>query len=237
MKPLSALVLLAAAAAALHGNTVTLSIDHLPATFENGNYGQPGATYNGFASATIDGISNQMLLCSDAADSTPVPSGDMVYDVSTLGGFNPLQYVHFTGPNMVANYDEAAVLLWQLWNYVTANGSAASGDTITDYQYAIWNIFDPYDATTNPNGIAVNGTQAALQNTAVGMVDNDGVMLSSDVYPYVTIYTPDPNGGSVGNQEFLEFSTPEPGSMFLMIGGGLIGAAAIARKKLRKRPE
>jgi hypothetical protein len=229
--------MLLAAVVAGHASTVILDATGLPGAFENGTYGSSGATYNGFVTSTINGVPNQMIICDDFSHTTQVPSGNMVYDFSTLGGVGQLQNARFTGPNMTANYDEAAVLLWELSNYVSTNGSHASADTITDYQYSIWNIFDPYNSFSNPQGVKVNSNQTALQTAAVNMVDTQPAMLSADVYQDVRIYTPDPNGGSTGSQEFLQFSTPEPGSLLMVIAGAaLIGAAGAARRRSSKRP-
>jgi hypothetical protein len=216
--------------AACHADTViTMSVYGLPTTYEDGSY-------NGFAFATIDGVSNQWIICDDAADVTYVPSGNMLYDESTVGGSDPLQSARFTQGPEVQNYDEAAVLVWELDGAVLSGGSQDSADAITDYQYALWNLFDPYNATTNPNGIATTSSQAALQAAALNLVKTEGAMLSTTVYPYVNVFTPDPNGGSMGNQEFLQFSTPEPGTFLLFAGGLLVAAAAKLRRGLGKRP-
>jgi len=233
MKPLFAIILLAGATSAQASNVI-LAATGLPSTYENGNYGSSDATYNGFVTATINGIPNQLILCDDAAHTTVVQSGNMVYDFSSLGGAHQLQNARFTGPNMVANYDEAAALLWELATYPDIYGVQPSANTITDYQYALWNIFDPYNSVTNPNGVKVNSNQLALQTAAVNIVDTEGAMLAADVYPNVEIYTPDPNGGSTGDQEFLQYA-PEPTSISLMLGALLIGASAIARRKVLNR--
>jgi hypothetical protein len=221
--------------AACHADTVNLAATGLPAAYENGNYGSSGATYNGFAIGTVGGIPNQWIICDDFTHDTPVPSGNMIYDVSTIGGSNQLANVRFTGPGMVQNYDEAAVLVWQLYEYVSATGSKALANTVTDYQYALWNIFDPYSAAANPNGVQVNAGQLALQTAALNLVTTQAAMLSTSVYPEVRFYTPDPNGGSTGSQEFVSVVTPEPGTLPLAAGVLLIAAALATRGRLRKR--
>jgi hypothetical protein len=221
--------------AACHADTVIVAATGLPSTLENGNYGSSDATYNGFAIATIGGTPNQWLICDDFTHDTPVPSGNMLYDSSTIGGSNQLANVRFTGSNEVRNYDEAAVLVWQLYEYVSATGTKALANTITDYQYALWNIFDPYNAASNPNGVQVNASQIALQTTALHMVDTQATMLSGTVYPEVRFYTPDPKGSSMGSQEFVGVTTPEPGTLPLAAGVLLIAAGLAMRSRLRHR--
>jgi hypothetical protein len=213
--------------AACHASTIVLAATGLPSTLENGNYGTSDETYNGFAIATIGGIANQWIICDDYTHDTPVPSGNMVYDLSTVGGGNPLANVRFTGGNEVQNYDEAAVLVWQLYEYVSATGTKALANTITDYQYALWNIFD--------SGVQVNANQSALQAEALNMVQTQAAMLASAVYPEVRVYTPDPNGGSTGSQEFMQYVAPEPGTLALVAGALLIAAGLKMRRDLRKR--
>jgi hypothetical protein len=221
--------------AACSADTVTLAATGLPSTLENGNYGSSNETYNGFAIATIAGTPNQWIICDDFSHDTPVPSGNMIYDTSTIGGSNQLANVRFTGGNEVRNYDEAAVLVWQLYEYVEATGSKALANTITDFQYALWNIFDPFSASSNPSGVQVNANQSALQSAALNLVTTQAAMLAGTVYPDIRIYTPDPKGGSTGSQEFMEVVTPEPGTLPLAAGVLLIAAALGMRHEMRKR--
>ena len=213
--------------AACHASDIVLAATGLPSTLENGDYGSSGETYNGFAIATIGGTPNQWIICDDFTHDTPVPSGNMLYESSTIGGSGPLANVRFTGSNEIQNYDEAAVLVWQLYEYVSATGSKAAANTITDYQYALWNIFD--------SGVQVNANQSALQAEALNLVKTQAAMLSSAVYPDVRIYTPDPNGGSTGSQEFMQVVTPEPGTLPLAAGALLVAVALAVRRQLRKR--
>jgi hypothetical protein len=176
---------------ACYASTVTMFFTALPATDENG-------TYNGFSTATVNGIPNQLLMCDDYDDTTYMPSSsNMTYDYSSLTGADPLQYVMFNK----SNYDEAAVLTYEL--ATTVNPSAT---TIMDYQYALWNLM-------NPNVVLVPGSVAeeqALQTSALAMVNNaaDARFLTSTVYAYTDIYTP--TAAYAGNQEFMEYETPEP---------------------------
>lgn len=223
---------------AAHGSNVILDITVAPGAYENGSYGSLSATYNGFATAIVNGISNQMVICDDFGHTTQVPSGNMIYDFSTLGGTGQLQNARFTGAAMVADYEEAAVLVWELANYMSANGAHASSDAITDYQYALWNIFDPYNSSTNPQGVKLNSAQSTLQSAAWNLVNTESPMLAADVYPNLRIYTPDANGGSASNQEFLQFAAPEPESVVLVIlGAALIGGVGAMRKRAPKRAQ
>jgi hypothetical protein len=221
--------------AACHADTVILAATGLPSTLENGNYGSSGETYNGFAIATIGGIPDQWIVCDDYTHDTPVPSGNMIYDTSTIVGSDPLANVRFTGSDEVLNYDEAAVLVWQLYEYVSATGTKALANTITDYQYALWNVFDPYNAASNPSGVQVNSNQIALQTEALNLVGTQAAMLDATVYPEVRVYTPDPKGGSTGSQEFMQVVTPEAGTLPLAMGALLVAAALKMRRGLRKR--
>lgn len=224
-------------AAACHAdNVVVLAATGLPSTLENGNYGSSDETYNGFALATINGLPNQLIICDDFSHDTPVPSGNMKYDLSTMTGGNPLADVRFTGSNMVQSYDEAAVLVWQLYEYVAATGSKALANTITDYQYALWNIFDPYSAAGNPAGVQVNANEVALQAEALNLVQTQAAALAGTAYAEARIYTPDPNGGSTGSQEFFGCAPlPEPGTWALAAGALLIALSLHLRRGLRKR--
>ncbi|HLK69035.1 MAG TPA: hypothetical protein VKU19_36635 [Bryobacteraceae bacterium] len=193
-----------------HAGTVDVQFTGLPAVYENG-------TYNGFAVATVDGMPNQSLLCDDSGHTTYVPSGTLQYNLSSLGGPNPLEYARFAemppAQSDSVKYDVAAVLLYQL-----ASGSVgADADWVTDFQYAIWNLFTPSETLFRPN-------QSALQLSAENIVD--GITAAPAwlpaAYRELMIYTP--ADSSAGNQEFLALdsrvtqdlqvpqSAPEPSS-------------------------
>jgi MYXO-CTERM domain-containing protein len=74
-----------------------------------------------------------------------------------------------------------------------------------------------------------------LQVEALNLVKTQAAMLSSAVYPDVRIYTPDPNGGSTGSQEFMQVVTPEPGTLPLAAGALLVAVALAVRRQVRKR--
>ena len=176
---------------ACYADTVTMFFTALPKINENG-------TYNGFSTAKVNGDPNQALICDDYNDQTIMPSSsNMIYDYSTLSGPNPLQYAMFDK----SKYEEAAVLVYEL-----AGIPNASADTVTDYQYALWNLMTP-GARLDPSRIA---QEQALQNNALAMVSNlaDAPFLAATVYAYTQIYTP--TAAYAGNQEFVEYAAPEP---------------------------
>ena len=201
---------------ACYADTVTMFFTALPIVNENG-------TYNGFSTARVNGIPSQLLICDDYNDETIMPSSsNMVYDYSTLTGADPLQYAMFDK----SKYEEAAVLVYQL-----AELPNASADMVTDYQYALWNLMTP-SARLDPSRVA---QEQALQNNALAMVNNfaDAGFLASTVYAYTKIYTP--TAAYAGNQEFVEYPTPEPNlgwavGLFLL----LLTAAGL---KVRQNPQ
>lgn len=171
-------------------STISMVFTALPSTYQNG-------TYNGFAAATIDGLPGQFVICDDYAHETYMPSSsELTFYESTLTGPNPLQYVRFTDGDALLNYREAAVLLAQLSNLV-ADGHA-TGNDITNYQYALWNLFDPA-------GAPVTTAQQNLQTSALNAVQEGGPT-ALDAYSRLVIYTPTAQFDS--NQEFLRLNIP-----------------------------
>jgi hypothetical protein len=200
---------------ACYADTVTMFFTALPKTSQNG-------TYNGFATATVNGLPLQLLICDDYNDETIMPSpSNMIYDYSTLTGANPLQYAMFDQ----SKYDEAAVLVYQL-----AQLSNPSAGAITDYQYALWNLMTP-TAHLVPGRVS---QEQALQTSALDLVNNaaEAQFLENSVYAYTTIYTP--TVAYAGNQEFVAYATPEPS--FGWAAGFLLLLTALGLK-IRKNPQ
>ena len=120
-------------------------------------------TFNGFALATVDGSPDQLLICDDFNHTTYVPSGPLMYDASTLGAADPLQYVRFPGGQAMALYEQAALLLDGLQH--TGNGQLL--DLTADYQYALWHLFTPSVAL--PTATA----RTLLQDTAAAVAQGN----------------------------------------------------------------
>ncbi len=204
-------------------NTVQIIFTELPAVYENGSY-------NGFATATINGIPNQMLICDDSGHTTYVPSQALVYDFSNLVGPDPLQYARFVTPpssptqSDLQKYEAAAVLLYEL----TAAGPTASADLVTDYQYAIWNLFTPSTTLFRVN-------QTNLQQAAVNIAAGNSPPPAwlSTAYKELEIFTP--AAGFTSNQEFLALDptgVPEPamGPLLALLAGCVVVAAKTRRR-------
>jgi hypothetical protein len=201
---------------ACYADTVTMFFTALPKTNENG-------TYNGFSTATVNGDPYQLLICDDYDDETVMPSpSNMIYDYSTLTGAGALQYAMFDQ----SKYEEAALLVYEL-----AELPNASANTITDYQYALWNLMTP-SASLDSSRVA---QEQALQNNALALVDNpaDAQSLTSTVYAYTKIYTP--TAAYAGNQEFIEYATPEP-NLGWAVGLFLLLMTAVGLK-VRQNPQ
>lgn len=209
--PLLLFVAAIGSATAALADTVAVTFTTLPYTELNGSYGSPGATYNGYVGATVNGIPSQWLICDDYADETMVPSGPLIFDYSTIASLGNPAGLHFGGfRNAQTLYDEAAILNYNLYSL----GPHASPVSVTDYQYAIWNLFD--------SSVTLNSSQQALQASALSAV-NSGANWLSGVYSNTLVYTPDPKTNSWGNQEFLQYqgqTIPEPAT-YVLVGAVL----------------
>jgi hypothetical protein len=197
-----------------HGDTVTMLFTSLPTV-------QMDGTYNGWAMATINGVPGQSVICDDYTHDTFIPS-TVVFDYSLLTGPNPLQYARFSSKQ---TYEVAAVLVTEY-----AGLSHPSASTVTDYQYALWNLFEPSSA---PATLAQKG----LQSSAVSLVLANSPQATA-AYDRLEIYTPVTLYAS--NQEFLEVSSaPEPGlgPLLAVLGITLIAARSWGRWRWRAARE
>lgn len=214
----------------------TISFSLLPL---NTAYG----TYNGFATASVDGVPGQLLVCDDYDHTTYVPSGPLTYTLSTLVGSDPLEHARFADPyardQSIARYQHAALLVDGMLN------SSPLLNLTADYQYALWHLFTPTVALP-PTSTA----QTLLSETALDVTNVSTRNL--DIYSRLLIFTPTAEFGS--NQEFLAMSlvpltpssqhaVPEPSAWVLMsIGAGLLGLASAPRRlrawvRGRRQPE
>jgi hypothetical protein len=181
-------------------------------------------TYNGFATATVDGIPGQFLFCDDYLHTTLVPSGNLLYNVSYLVGSKPLEFARFaehpspTAANL-EKYRTAALLL-DSW---TRSGTPSGSVLNADYQYALWNLFTPSLSLKPSQQFLLDQAAARLANPTPG---------HDSIYSRLTIYTPRPAYAS--NQEFLQYeAVPEPAAM-LLIGGGLLAFGVVRRRAVRQ---
>lgn len=215
MKPISRTILAALLLSVTACYADTIFFTALPNTNMNG-------TYNGFATATVNGIPSQLLICDDYDDTTYMPSSsNLIYNELTLVGPNALQYARFNK----LNYDEAAVLVYEL-----AETQSASATTITDYQYALWNLMTP--GVSFVPGRA--SQEQALQTSALALVGNsaDAAFLAGSVYAYTRIYTP--TAAYASNQEFVEYVAPEPN---LAWAAGFLLLLGAVWMKVRRKPQ
>ena len=187
------------------GGTVSVSFLTLPSGTANG-------VYVGFAGAKIDGV-QQSLLCDDYTTTTSIPSGPFSYNVATLANLATAKFVGASVNQELANYEVAAILLWEFEN----GGQADPGG----YNFALWDIFDPAAGSYGDSAVRLAGARAVVASGGF-----------AQVYDELQIFTAIPSGS---NQEFLGLDTPggvpEPGS-FLLVGAGLVGLA-IGSKRLR----
>jgi hypothetical protein len=231
---------------AAFANSIVLAFTNLPATLENESYGSSGATYNGYITTTINGSAGWEVICDDYYVTTHVNSQPDAYDYSLIGSTNWASTVAFETGETITNktgstvdglanngtislnetqaYETAAVLLVTL-----SKISNPSADTITDYQYALWNLFD--------SGLVINANQLTDQINAADIVTsgtNTNKAITAADASELVIYTANPVNS---NQEMLGLSTPtpEPGSWMLMLGLGLMLLSRTIRTRARSR--
>jgi len=153
-------------------------------------------------------------------------SSNLIYDFSTLTGPDPLEYARFTSTVGTVGYETAAVLLTEFAALVNP-----SANTVTDYQYAMWNLFN--SSTT------VNSTQATLESAAKALVTSNNSYATS-AYAHLVIYTP--TAAFASNQEFLGLNTtvsPEP-ALWPVLALAILGATlfrAQSRHAAERQPQ
>ncbi len=179
--------------------------------------------------AAVDGQANQQLICDDYDHTSYVPSGMLVYAVSTLTGDRILQSARFIDhqdwSGSVLKYQEAAFLL----DGLTRAGPSRAGD----YQFALWHLFTPRAALPSSSALRLlNQAAAAAQ----------GGELSEEFYSRLRVYTP--TAAYASNQELLQWlpemddrepggedmATAEPGTWWLLAGGLLIGTSCGSKR-------
>ena len=175
----------------------TLNLTNLPGFIYSGYYVGP-------ATGNLNGGLSFTLVCNDFVDTTYIPSSFEV-NVSAIPSLTYAMYAQPGPPTagQLANYEMAAMLLWQMNQPGNQNSDAIGG-----LNFAIWNIFNP--SVPDPGTSASWVTWAQGQNPANWDFSNVGI--------YTDVNTVDPH-----NQEFLGGAAapvPEPVPTVL-VGMGL----------------
>jgi hypothetical protein len=161
-----------------------------------------GGVYTGPYVATINGVSDIMVICDDFQTHTSLNQLLTVTEtkVSDLTGPDPNQVVKFdrdSASDQQADYMTAAYLATQM---IAVDQSTMAGRLQASLlNYAIWFLF--YDQ-------ALNGLTGSQQTTAMGFLTDAQTVTSSytvDMYSNVSIWTPTPNSAA---QEFISVRLP-----------------------------
>lgn len=178
----------------------------------------------GWWTATINGVPNQQLLCDDWFHLTPAPpTGTFDFLVSDLSVADPLHNARFKTPPAGAEYSDymiryraAALLVAQLVGALPK----FSPLPISDYQWALWDLFDDHR-----DQITVTSAQAAIRQNAYDTAKNSAPASLQYLYDRLVVYTPtSAYVGALNPQEFLGWTpVPEPGhalGLFVALGAG-----------------
>jgi hypothetical protein len=229
------LVLLAAGPLLAAPPTVTLNLTGV------GSGANLAGVYTSPYAGNINGGSTIPVICDDFADESFVPETWTAFQTSvsslTSGTADTyLKWLNTSGStitvdgyvlNQAAAYTVAAVLAIDILQAVT--GSQAH----EDLSYALWELFDPSQASAQLSGYPTDAANAVTYlDAAVAYVETNNIAPSA--YSNVTIYSYDPEyGTSCGGgtcppppQEFITVNMPEPSSPGLL-GLDLLGVAGL----------
>jgi hypothetical protein len=204
--------------------SLSAKADSVPLTINNGGSITSGGVYVGPYNFTSDGQSLQ-LVC-DTFQNDVSPPETWTANITTIGGGTGL-----FGTTSSTHYQEGAWLVQQMFANLT------NTQTVTDIQWAIWDIFDLGTCNTGVSNCDPYGNPGD-QSGIAGWIAAAGTTSLGGNYSNVVIYTP--ASGWPGNdgvpQEYIGIvSTPEPGTVSLMlIGLGSLGLMMVIRKRSAK---
>jgi hypothetical protein len=218
-------------------STVIVQFTHLPYTSGEG-------VYTGWSIATVNNVTNSLLMCDDDYHTTNMPS-EFTYDYSDLGTDiqdNTMSNLEFgnaatntadgfhvnSSYSLTVDYEAAAYLMYEyylLQPTAPTAGTSAQSQTATDYNFAVWGIFNTTTSLTT--------TQQNLEAAAYSYVTNsaNATFLMKTVYDQTVYYTPSnvSPANSGGQQEFGQYlGIPEPSPAWLL-AAGLIALLAVRR--------
>jgi hypothetical protein len=191
--------------------------DSLTLTGVNPSGANLGGVYTGPYVATINGVSNILVICDDFQTHTSLNELLTVTEtkVSDLTGPGANQTVKFdrdSASNQQADYMTAAYLAMQM---VAVDQSTAAGQLQASLlNYALWNLF--YDGAINALSDPQN-KQDAMDFLTAAQTATQGYTV--DMYSNVSIWTPSPNGSA---QEFISVRVPEPSMAGLLAFNALV---------------
>jgi hypothetical protein len=177
-----------------------------------------GGVYVGAYTATINGVSTQVV-CDDFADDSYINESwtASMANFASLGSSS-------TKWSSLSGYNEAAWLILQMFSY-------SNQTTVGEIQYAVWGVFDP-EAITYLN--SVNGNYGSAAQGWISMAAAQSY--TAGEFSNFLVYTPVSGTATCGGgpcptsgppQEFLAVNMPES-PFSITLAGDMLGLALIA---------